>query len=165
LTVDAEGHLFVSDFFANTVLRFEVGTDAQSTTRTLISSAIASPNGLIVQRDDLLVLSYADGTLTAIANGRLGPGTGSEELVTGLGNPDGVVMASDATLFVTDNGSGRVLSVDADNVVSVVAQNVSAAANLEFGTAPLRCDRLLVTSSGALRVLDVGVGGAPVPWR
>ena len=40
-----------------------------------------------------------------------------------------------------------------------------AAANVEFGTAPLSCEHLLVTSADALRVIDVDVAGAPVPWR
>ena len=65
---------------------------------------------------------------------------------------------------MTDNGGGRLLHL-AGGVGVQVATGINAAANLEFGTAPLRCDRLLVSSSQALRVLDVGVGGAAVVWR
>jgi hypothetical protein len=57
-----------------------------------------------------------------------------------------------------------VLHVDG-TTATPVATGINAPANLEFGGGALRCNRLLVTSSGALRIVDVGQGGAPVPWR
>ncbi len=163
LTVDDDGTLFVADFFNDIVFGYDVGVDEATTTQFRVTRDVPTPNGVLVDGDDVLVLGYNDGELHRILGGRTATGTDSL-VVDGLGSPDGIVRAADGSFFVTDNGGDEVLHVDG-TTVTPIASGISAAANLEFGVAPLRCDRLLVTSSGALRVLDVGQSGAPVPWR
>ncbi len=169
LTVDRDGHLFVADFNDDVVVRLTIGASAAAVTSTTITSAVTAPNGLLVDGDDLLVLSYVDGELIRLTGGRLGAATSTPTIADALGSPDGVARGDDGTLFVTDNSGGRVLRVvlQSGSVVAgvQVATGLPAAANLEFGAGALRCDRLLVASSGSLGVLDVGVAGAAVPWR
>ncbi len=164
LTIDAAGTLFVADFFADTVYALDVGTSAATTTTTVVTTEIVTPNGVLVDGDDLLVLGYNDGVLHRAVGGRIGAASSLVDEVSDLGNPDGIVRAADGSLFITDNGNGLLLHVE-DGVGVVVRQGIPAAANLEFGTAPLRCDRLMVTSAQSLAVVDVGIGGAPVAWR
>ena len=90
LTVDAAGTLFVSDFFANAVFALDVRSSAADTVQRTVTLQVITPNGLLVDGDDLLVLGYQGGGLHRLVGGRIGaPGAVTTE-ASGLGNPDGM---------------------------------------------------------------------------
>lgn len=169
LTIDDDGHLFVSELGGDQIVRLDVGATEMDVARATVTTSIIQPNGVLVDGDDLLALSYNDGTLLRFPGGRLGVSGEPVEIASGLGRPDGIVRAADGSIYVSDNVGGRVLHVVLEEGASVdgveVATGFPGAANIEFGAGSLRCDRLLVTGFLTLGVIDVGVAGAPVPWR
>jgi len=168
LTLGPDGALYASDFDTGTVFRIDATTGAKITVTT---SAIDSANGLAFAPGDpatLYALSYARGTLLALTLDGAHVETARRTVARSLGNPDGVTLAADGRFFVTDNGGGRVLRLDADGSGATVISTspIGAAANLSFGVGPLDCHDLYVTSSGALaRIAVPDATAAPVPWQ
>jgi hypothetical protein len=168
LTLGPDGALYASDFDTGTVVRVDATSGAKTTVTT---STIDSANGLAFAPDDpstLYALSYARGTLLALTLDGAHVETARRTVARSLGNPDGVTLAADGRFFVTDNGGGRVLRLEADGsgatVISTAA--IGAAANLSFGVGPLDCHDLYVTSSGTLARLAVpDATAAAVPWQ
>jgi sugar lactone lactonase YvrE len=168
LTLGLDGALYASDFDTGTIFRIDATSGAKSTVTT---STIDSANGLAFAPGDpatLYALSYARGTLLALTLDAAHVETARRTVARSLGNPDGVTLAADGRFYVTDNGGGRVLRLEADGTGATVisTSSIGAAANLSFGVGPLDCHDLYVASSGALARLAVpDATAAPVPWQ
>ena len=49
--------------------------------------------------------------------------------------------------------------------VTVARTGLTRPAHLAFGVAPLPCELLVGTELDTLQIVDVGIGGADVPWN
>ncbi len=169
LTLGPDGALYASDFETGTVFRVDAATGVASTVTT---SAIERANGLAFAPGDpttLYALSYSRGTLLALTLDAAHVETARRTVARALGNPDGVTLDAAGRFYVSDNGGGRVLRLEADGTgaTELAADGtIGAAANLAFGVGPLDCHDLYVASSGVLGRLAVPDAiAAPVPWQ
>ncbi len=160
IVIDPSGVAIYSDFANDAIFRL---TDAGVRTQ-LTTSPIDTANGLLLDDDgSLLALAYTAGqiwklTLDAagLEIGRTLAGTVAGARLDGIGKDDL------GRYYVTDNGGGRLIRLDASfGNPTVLATGLPAAANVAFGQGALDCTDLYITSSGNLGRLDVGVGGRP----
>ena len=161
LTMGPDGFLYYSDFSAGRVYRVEPVSGGRT---EVTASRIMQANGLIFEpAGTLLVASYGTGVLyrlTLTANVE----SAREMVAMGLGSTDGVTLAADGSILVTNQADSAVIRITG-TTQAFVGPSIPGLANLEHGTGALRCDDLYVTSSGAMRRIE-GVGnGAALLWH
>lgn len=163
LTVGPDGMLYYSDFSAGRVYRVD---PAGGTPSEVTASRIANANGVAFESaGTLLVASYSTGNLIRLTLTD-GAETARETAAMGLGAPDGLALDATGRIYVTDNGGGEVLRVNADGTGRTsLDTGIPAAAALEFGAGPLSCADLYVASSGALVRITTDSTGAAVLWH
>jgi sugar lactone lactonase YvrE len=115
----------------------------------------------------LYVLSYGGGRLFQLTLDASHHETGRMMVAMGLGNPDGITLDSTGRFYVTDNGGGRVLRLDADGTgLSMLMGGLSAPANLELGSGALDCHDLYVATGDVLvRIDTMTATSAAVAWH
>lgn len=161
LTLGPDDAVYYGDFAGGDVYR--VDGDGNRTAVSDPNTPFDAPNGVLFDADGtLLVAEYFAGEIWRVTLDANHAETARELLTDDAGRPDGIARDDEGRYYVTDNGGGRVLRYDASfGNQEILEQNVSAAANMAFGRGALRCTDLYVTSSGAMRVLDVGAAGVP----
>ena len=152
-----DGTLLYSDFGGDRIMH--VDGDGEST----LVAELTSPNGLLVDDDGtLLALSYFDGEVFRIVLDDDWSEVSREMVADIDGSIDGIGLDATGRYYITDNGAGRLLRYDADfGSEEVLLTGVGSAANVAWGRGPLVCTELYVTSSGTMRVIDVGATGRP----
>lgn len=152
-----DGTLLYSDFGGGRVMHVDAGG------ATTLVAELPRPNGLLIDEDGtLLVLSYGSGAIQRITVDENWAELSREMAANTDTNPDGIGLDAMGRYYITDNGAGRLLRYDADfGAEEVLLTGVPSAANIAWGQGPLVCTELYVTSSGTLRVLDVGATGRP----
>lgn len=163
LTLGLDGALWYTDFAGGHVYR----VDAAGVRTQVTTAAIASANGLRFGADGgLYVLSYATGIVHRLT---ITAGRESERSTFGrvTGSPDGLMFDARGRLYVTDNGGGALLRLEADGTGPTrLRTGLPAAANLEFGTGVLRCDDLYIaTGAGVVRYEMADAPGPDLPWH
>lgn len=163
LTLGPDGALWYTDFSGGHVYR----VDAAGVRTQVTMTAIASANGLRFGADGgLYVLSYTTGIVHRLT---VTAGRESERSTFGRvsGSPDGLMFDARGRLYITGNGSGELLRLEADGTgPTILRLGLSAAANLEFGTGALRCDDLyLATGNGLVRYEMADAPGPDLPWH
>lgn len=138
VAADTSGNVYVSDMATNTIWRLANGTFEVF----LNDTKLESPNGLLIDGDDLIVGAWGvmtDGMATKVPGHlkavlladksirSLGPGTA-------IGNLDAVEPLDGSNYLVTDWVAGKVMRVGRDGAVQVLQ-------NLGQGTADLGFDR------------------------
>lgn len=137
VTVDSKGNVYVSDFFADTIYclcdgKFDVWAQ---------DAALASPNGLLAEKDRLVVGSWGirtegfqtseTGYLKAIAyddSSKIEP-LGSTE---SFANVDGVESDGNGGYYVTDWIAGKLFAVTADGKAQEVMDYNQGSADHEY---------------------------------
>jgi len=163
LTLGPDGALWYTDFSGGHVYR----VDAAGARTQVTATTIASANGLRFGADGgLYVLSYATGIVHRLT---ITAGRESVRSTFGrvTGSPDGLMFDARGRLYVTDNGGGALLRLEADGTGPTrLRTGLSAAANLEFGTGALRCDDLYIaTGNGLVRYEMADAPGPDLPWH
>ncbi len=161
LTLGPDSAVYYGDFAGGDVYR--VDGDGNRTAVSDPNTPFDAPNGVLFDADGtLLVAEYSAGEIWRVTLDANQVETARELLTDDAGQPDGIARDDEGRYYVTDNGGGRVLRYDATfGNREILQQSVGAAANMAFGRGALRCTDLYVTSSGAMRVLDVGAAGVP----
>lgn len=136
LEPDLAGNLYVSDSgdIAN-----QGGTsgaiykiDPQGKLSTVINHQqdprVKAPNGLLMDDtgDMLMFVDFASGVLYRLDI----PNRHLIELAKGFGGADGIVLAANQHLYITDYVNGKVFSVSVDDVVKLEKQGLQSAADL-----------------------------------
>jgi hypothetical protein len=116
VAADSDGRIYVSDMAANTIWRLEGDTFS----KWLDSADLLSPNGLLVQGDNLIVAAWGkmtDGFATKVP-GHLLTVSLAEKTIASLGsgeavgNLDGLEALDDTTYLVTDWMAGNLMTID-----------------------------------------------------
>jgi sugar lactone lactonase YvrE len=139
------------------------------------------PNGIQFSKDGktLYVANTSKGTVVRIPVH--GDGTAGDPAVfaTGLGGPDGLAMDTDGSLYVADNGAGRIVRVSPDGQWETIASDATVEsetpifnqpADVTFGTTGGEQKSVFIVNLAlntplpppTLMKLDVGVPGLPV---
>ncbi len=138
VAADANGNVYVSDMATNTIWRLANGTFQVF----LNDEKLESPNGLLIEGDDLIVGAWGvmtDGMATKVP-GHLKAVSLKDTAIrslgsaTPIGNLDAVEPLGDGAYLVTDWVAGKVLRVGGDGTVQVLE-------DLGQGTADLGYDR------------------------
>ncbi len=122
---DAKGGLFVSDSMTQSVHRIS----AEGVVTTVLSDeALASPNGLAMLGEDLLVASFRSTTLFRIS------ATREAEHEASLPEPglDGLVVLDDGTILVSSWTGRAIYSIDAEGSMDTQEENLRAPADIGF---------------------------------
>lgn len=162
LTLGPDGALYYSDFGGGRVMRVALPGGGTPTMVARVSSA----NGVAFDdMDRLLVCNYSGGQLLRLTL-TAGVESGREMVASGLGSPDGVAVDAEGTIYVTDNGRGRLLRLASDGSSMAILTGARSAASVDFGSGALDCEDIYVASGGAMARYEMGtVPGRSVPWH
>ncbi len=179
---DSDGNIYISDS-GNQRIR-KIGLDGTITTIAgtgtggfsgdgglATSAELNEPNGLAIAADgSLYIADYAnqrvrkitpDGVITTVAgtgdkgfSGDDGPATAAE-----FNNPNGLAIAADGTLYVSDLGNKRIRKITTDGTITTVAGNGTYGFSGDGGPATdagLRIPNVAVGPDGSLYIADYG---------
>jgi sugar lactone lactonase YvrE len=136
IAVAADGRIFIADTFGNAIYLFKDGKVGE----WVKGGNLVGPNGLVIIGSDLIVAELGDASQ---GFDKLKPGnvkkidlTSKEISDFGTADPvgalDGIEIAGDGGVYVTDNGGGRLLKVMPGKAAEEVAKLKPGAADFEF---------------------------------
>ncbi|MEM8964401.1 MAG: hypothetical protein AAGD38_23145 [Acidobacteriota bacterium] len=128
-----DGDLVVSELGTGSVVRAD-GDDP--TQRTILGSGLAVPTGLALDHGDLYVAEWAAGTIRQLtqAGQILDP---APVIVSGLAQPEGLIVLDDGDLAVVETGAGRVTRIDpVTGATSLIADDLELGAIAPVGAPP-----------------------------
>jgi sugar lactone lactonase YvrE len=136
VAADSKGNIYVSDTFTDTIYR--LNTFGQLTT-WLYSPELQAPNGLQVEKDQLIVGSWGlptDGWMTDVAGHLKSVSLKTKEIKSlgngnAVGNIDGVEPDGNGAYYVTDWVGGKLLHVQTDGSFKVALELSQGTADFE----------------------------------
>jgi len=109
ITSDTEGNLYIADTDANKILKYSGGQISE-----WLTEGLTGPNGLLAERERLLVASQGSMDFTAVDIR-----TKSRSLITGgINRGDGIAYAGIPGYYIVTDWSGEVFMINPDNTKS-----------------------------------------------
>jgi sugar lactone lactonase YvrE len=136
IAVAADGRIFIADTFGNAIYLFQDGKVSE----WVKGGQLKGPNGLVIIGSDLIVAELGDASQ---GFDKLKPGNvkkidlKSKEIsdfgtADPIGGLDGIEVAGDGGVYVTDNPAGRLLKVMPGKPAEAVAKLSPGSADFEF---------------------------------
>lgn len=121
LVYDQEGNLFVAEWGAGRVSKFD-----RSGNRSTVTEAVPSPSGLAFDEQGMLyITSYGNGGIYALASG------GQPRLVaSGFSSPTGLLWLKEKCLLVANRNSGELVKVWPDGAKETLATGLATPVGL-----------------------------------
>jgi DNA-binding beta-propeller fold protein YncE len=136
IAVAADGRIFIADTFGNAIYLFQDGKVGE----WVRGGKLVGPNGLVIIGSDLIVAELGDASqgFDKLKPGNVKKIDLTSKTVDDFGTPDaiggldGIEIAGDGGVYVTDNPGGRLLKVMPGKPAEEVAKLKPGAADFEF---------------------------------